>query len=300
MAYQARNEGGPFDFVCDAEADLATITHPKVGQFALCLSEGTIHFHTGTAWQEISDISGHLAAADPHTGYRLESADHTHATTGLQGGQISHDSALTGVSANDHHNQSHTDSDHTELRTRRDYLLPTGAFSATVDRGTTNLANTAILSTGVLRMDAIGLQAGDVVTSIGFVSGTTAYTRGTDAGTSHIWAALYDSSLALIAQSTDDTAGTWAANSTKLFTLASPAPYTVVTSGLFYVALMVEIGTGGSPALPSMMAFTITSNAAHMATPKVSGTSDTGLTTTAPNPATALTNVSNRLWAYVK
>jgi hypothetical protein len=35
-------------------------------------------------------VSDHAAAADPHTGYRLESADHTHATTGLQGGTVSY------------------------------------------------------------------------------------------------------------------------------------------------------------------------------------------------------------------
>jgi hypothetical protein len=32
----------------------------------------------------------HAGLADPHTGYRLESADHTHASTGLQGGQIAY------------------------------------------------------------------------------------------------------------------------------------------------------------------------------------------------------------------
>lgn len=30
----------------------------------------------------------HVAASDPHTGYRLESADHTHASTGAQGGAL--------------------------------------------------------------------------------------------------------------------------------------------------------------------------------------------------------------------
>lgn len=33
-------------------------------------------------------VTTHEAAGDPHTGYRLESADHTHATTGLQAGQL--------------------------------------------------------------------------------------------------------------------------------------------------------------------------------------------------------------------
>ena len=41
-----------------------------------------------------SDNEAHVAAADPHTGYRLESADHTHASTGAQAGQIT-DAALS-------------------------------------------------------------------------------------------------------------------------------------------------------------------------------------------------------------
>jgi hypothetical protein len=46
-------------------------------------------------------VTAHAAAADPHTGYRLESADHTHATTGLQAGTIDH-GALTGLIDDDH------------------------------------------------------------------------------------------------------------------------------------------------------------------------------------------------------
>lgn len=59
-------------------------------------------------------VSDHAAASDPHTGYRLESADHSHASTGLQGGTISH-ANLTNVTANQHHNQAHAlnSSDHT-------------------------------------------------------------------------------------------------------------------------------------------------------------------------------------------
>lgn len=58
----------------------------------------------------------HENAADPHTGYRLESADHTHQSTGLQAGQLDHGLALTGL----------TDDDHTQ------YLLA----SAATDRAT--------------------------------------------------------------------------------------------------------------------------------------------------------------------
>jgi hypothetical protein len=43
---------------------------------------------------------------DDHTQYRLESEDHSHASSGAQGGQISH-ANLTGVTANQHHNRDH-------------------------------------------------------------------------------------------------------------------------------------------------------------------------------------------------
>jgi hypothetical protein len=51
----------------------------------------------------VDPVTAHAAAGDPHTGYRLESADHTHASTGLQAGQVAH-SALTGLT-NDEHTQ---------------------------------------------------------------------------------------------------------------------------------------------------------------------------------------------------
>jgi hypothetical protein len=44
----------------------------------------------------------HVAAADPHTGYRLESADHTHQSTGAQAGKIDHGAALDGLTDDDH------------------------------------------------------------------------------------------------------------------------------------------------------------------------------------------------------
>jgi len=47
-------------------------------------------------------VSNHAAAADPHTGYRLETEDHSHASTGLQAGTVAH-SVLTGNTATDHH-----------------------------------------------------------------------------------------------------------------------------------------------------------------------------------------------------
>jgi hypothetical protein len=44
----------------------------------------------------------HINAADPHTVYRLESADHSHQSTGAQAGQLDHGLALTGLADDDH------------------------------------------------------------------------------------------------------------------------------------------------------------------------------------------------------
>ncbi len=57
----------------------------------------------GTSRKTLLD-TGHEAAADPHPGYRLESADHTHASSGLQGGQVSH-ADLTNLTTGDPHTQ---------------------------------------------------------------------------------------------------------------------------------------------------------------------------------------------------
>jgi hypothetical protein len=45
-----------------------------------------------------AELASHAAAADPHTGYRLEADDHSHASTGLQGGTVAY-SAITGTPA---------------------------------------------------------------------------------------------------------------------------------------------------------------------------------------------------------
>jgi hypothetical protein len=75
-----------------------------------------------------SSISTHAGLADPHTGYRLESADHSHVSTGLQGGQLDHGTALTGL----------TDDDHTQ------YFLEAGLVSTYVPVWTGTTTNPVI------------------------------------------------------------------------------------------------------------------------------------------------------------
>jgi hypothetical protein len=99
-------------------------------------------------------------------------------------------------------------------------------------------ANGAALSTGV--MTSVGMQfgAGQKITSISFVSATTA------AGTpTHWWFALYSAAAtpAKVAQTADQTSTAWAANTLK--TLALPAPVTIAVSGWYWVSVMVAATT---------------------------------------------------------
>jgi hypothetical protein len=55
-----------------------------------------------TQYATNAELTSHEGAADPHTGYRLESADHPHTSTGLNAGQLDHGLALTGLTDDDH------------------------------------------------------------------------------------------------------------------------------------------------------------------------------------------------------
>ena len=67
-------------------------------------SEIPLHDHSGSteagaiAHGDLSD----LTTGDPHTQYRLESADHTHENSGAQAGKLDHGLALNGLSDDDH------------------------------------------------------------------------------------------------------------------------------------------------------------------------------------------------------
>lgn len=47
-------------------------------------------------------FTAHGVAGDPHAGYRLESADHSHQSAGAQAGKLDHGAALDGKGDNDH------------------------------------------------------------------------------------------------------------------------------------------------------------------------------------------------------
>lgn len=58
MAFRSWIYHGTLQYEVDAEADLASIPNPKLAQVALALAEGTLWFHTGSAWQQIGGAGG--------------------------------------------------------------------------------------------------------------------------------------------------------------------------------------------------------------------------------------------------
>lgn len=94
----------------------------------------------------------HVAAADPHTGYRLESADHTHQSAGAQAGTLDHGLALTGL----------TDDDHTQYQQE-------SALTSSRVKGLTGSNNSGTPNTQYdFAADAVVLA--DTATSLGLVT----------------------------------------------------------------------------------------------------------------------------------
>lgn len=167
----------------------------------------------------------------------------------------------------------------------RKAMLPTGALAETMPRSATTVA-TGPLATGVMRLAAIHLLNGWTINSISFISGTTAAVTPTN-----WWFALYDANRALLKQTADQLTAAWAANTLKTLNLTSSQRITA--SGLYYVGVMVAAATP-----PTLQSGVCQAALAGLA-PIIYGTSTSALTTTAPNPAAALTAVPGPAYAYV-
>lgn len=169
-------------------------------------------------------------------------------------------------------------------------LGPAGTLAETMPRMQGTTTNTTAGATGTLFMQAIYLTAGQLVSNITIYSATTAA-----ATTTNLFFALYSgaTSPALLAQSTNQGAYTWAANTIK--TLAMTTPYRVPTSGVYYIGLLQVATTiatiaGGAAQLNAVSGTTA---------PILHGTSTTGLTTTLPNPGAAITAGTASIYAAV-
>ena len=167
-----------------------------------------------------------------------------------------------------------------------DALRATGHLAESMPRHQAGINNSA-LATGRLQLMAIYLKSGITVTNLLWLSGDTAANTPTN-----WWFALYNSSLALLGQTADQTTTAWAANTLKTVALATP--YAVPTSGLYYAGVMVTATT-----CPSLVGIAHRGADLTDEVPKICGTSTTGLTTTAPDPAAAITAAANTLWCAV-
>lgn len=167
-------------------------------------------------------------------------------------------------------------------------LGATGTLAETIPRELCPEVNTTAGASGTLFLQAIYLAAGTLVSAITIWSATTA------AGTpTNRFFALYDGSRNLLAQSANDTTNAWSANSKK--TLSMTTPYRIPVSGLYYIGLLQTATTiatikGGTAKTGGQLAGDA---------PILNGTSSTGLSTTLPNPAAAITVGTASIYAAV-
>ncbi len=160
-----------------------------------------------------------------------------------------------------------------------------GTIAESMPRMLCSEANLSALTSGTLYLVAVYLRAGQVVSNASFFSATTALASGTNG-----WMALFDGSRNLLANTANWTSEAWAANTIK--TKAFTASYKVPTNGIYYVGLMVAATT--VPTMKGLAAKTAAQLAGQA--PILHGNSSTGLTTTVPNPAAAITAGVNALW----
>ncbi len=169
--------------------------------------------------------------------------------------------------------------------TSRAAWAPSGAIMQSFDRREST-ANQAVLSTGRLQMVGFVVPAWRKITSITFVSGTTA-----GATLTNQWAALYSSARVLIGTTADGTSGAWAANTAKTFTLSTA--YTPAQDEQLYVALNVTATT-----VPSLHALDLGNAFIPALVPILNGTSTTGLTNPASAPGTAAALTTSQFMPY--
>lgn len=188
----------------------------------------------------------------------------------------------------DFHHHDAQGADYTFTVPPKANLGETGTIAETIPRELCPEVNTTAGASGTLFLQAIYLTAGQTVSNITFWSATTA------AGTpTNGFFALYDANRNLLAQSANFTTEAWGSNSKK--TKAMTSPYRIPTSGLYYIGLLQVATTiatikGGTAKTGGQLA---------AAGPTLHGTSNTGLTTTLPNPANAITGGTANLYAAV-
>lgn len=175
------------------------------------------------------------------------------------------------------------------------FLRPRSALHETFPRQQQSTVTPTTMVSGTLWLTAIEIPSDTNLNGIAFVTGDTAVAAGT-----HQIFGLYDNDIgsssgtpyARLAQTSDDTSAAWAINTIKQ--LSFSAAYTTLTSGLYYLGLLV---TAGTP--PNIVANSAMSPTLAALTPTLAGNSSTGQTAL-PNPCIApTTNFGSMLYGYV-
>ena len=163
---------------------------------------------------------------------------------------------------------------------------PAAALASTMDRRMIANGVISALTSGQLRLNAIWLAKGTVVTSLSFLAGASATTL------TNRWFALYDGTGKKLRVTADDTTN-WVGG--NVLTLNLSTPYTVPADGIYYAGVCETAAT-----CTQLRGVTGNSNAMGLPPVLAANSGSTGLTTasTAPN-TTALTAVSWLAYAYV-
>jgi len=163
------------------------------------------------------------------------------------------------------------------------------ALGVTFPRFAQGGAGSFIISTGALNVTPVWLPKGILLTSITFCSASGAIVSPT-----HQIFGLYDNTKALLRQTTDDTNTAWAATATKTLNLTST--FTTTYTGQYWLAIMCVF----TPTFSIAATATVNGGIIAIGTAANGTTSDSGLTTTLPNPFGTITQGATLPYAQVQ
>ena len=150
------------------------------------------------------------------------------------------------------------------------------------------ISNLSALATGTLYLaGGVTLPKGRTISQVGMMSATTALSAGT-----HSWAVIADQNRKVKAVSADDTTATLAANTKKLFTMATP--YTPPEDTPVYLGVMFA-GT-----VPTLQGSALNHANVAAEVPILCGTSNTSQTTppAVGDTLTATAATANLAWLW--
>lgn len=161
---------------------------------------------------------------------------------------------------------------------------PTAAAFETIPRFLAGQNSGTALTSGTLRLQGMYLPKGTIISNITFVAGAQLAVVPTNQ-----WFALFDSSLILLALTTDDTGTGWSASAKKTLSIATGAggaisTYTTLADGFYYLGIMVAAATVPSLIVDAPAA--VNTSVWNLA-PEISSIADSGLTTRPAFPFTA-------------